>query len=509
MSQQFGRAALFRAAILTTGSTYITFVLGMLVSVVIARALGPDDFGRYAYVLWLSGILIMLANNGLNMTGTKFVSEALGRKEPEVAAQVHGWLLRKQLWCVLGVGLGFLLFAPFMEPAGWKGQMGVLIAMVEMAAVFKAVSMFNTSIAKGFGGFWIEAATNLVASVCNTVVAVVLALTSPSTMAFVTMYTLTNLIYLILSIWFTRRQGLKPSAHRPPAELLERMRPHLWWTVGLTAVTAIGSRSVETYLLNAWASAAEVGYFVIACNLTRGGVEMLAAGLSTVIMPVFGYAFGSGDRGRIRRVFEDAVRYYQFLGLIISGVGWFWADVLVMLLYGQKYAPVASAFRIIVVSSGVMLANAAASAVLSNSDNQRFRVIVTVLSVLITALVAVSLIPTYGLLGAASSQLVANVICTAVIVRGIKKYVGLDVPWVLMGRQYGATLLAVVIAYVPVLTAGPIVGAWLAGPVFVLALLLLSPWLGVWRTQELAQAAVFISRLPRQLGWMKRLIPSA
>jgi O-antigen/teichoic acid export membrane protein len=98
VTQSFGRSALMRAALLTTGSTYIAFVLGLLVSVLIARVLGPEDYGRYAYVVWLSGILIMLTNNGLNMTGTKFVSEALGREEPETAARIHGWLLRKQWW---------------------------------------------------------------------------------------------------------------------------------------------------------------------------------------------------------------------------------------------------------------------------------------------------------------------------------------------------------------------------------------------------------------------------
>ena len=35
----------------------------MLASVLIARSLGPQDYGRYAYVIWLTGIMIMVMND--------------------------------------------------------------------------------------------------------------------------------------------------------------------------------------------------------------------------------------------------------------------------------------------------------------------------------------------------------------------------------------------------------------------------------------------------------------
>lgn len=509
MNHMFGRAAVFRAALLTTGSTYISYILGLVVSVLIARSLGPDDYGRYAYVVWLAGILVMLSNNGLTGTGIKFISESLGKQDRDAASRVHGWLRRQQLLCIGVVGLFFLAAIPFIQPAGWTGHLWVLICTVQVAAGVKALSMFNTSIAKGYGVFTIEAMTNLIASVANAVAAGVLAWFHAPTFAYVAMFALTSVIYLTVSQTLLRRNQVLPGEPKPAAELLERVKPHLWWTVGLTAISALGSKSVETLLLNAWVGAADVGYYAIALGLTRGGVELLVSGLSTVVMPLMGYAFGSGDPTRIRRVFEDATRYYQFLGLIIAGVGWFWSDVVVTLMYGQRYATVVPVLRIMVISSGILLANGAASAVLTNSDNQRFRVIVTLLSFALSASIAVALIPHYGVIGAALAQTGASIVCSLVLIVGIKKYVGLDAPWVPLIRQYVAAVLAALIGFGLVWALGPRIGAWAAGPVYAISFVLLSLVLGVWRADEVGHLGKFADKYPAALGWLRNFMPAS
>ena len=99
---------------MVTGSTYVSYALGMLTSIVIARSLGPDDFGRYSYVVWLAGLLVVLANNGTTNTAIRFVSESLGRGSEAGAAGIHGWLRRRQLASALLVAAGFLLLLPLL-----------------------------------------------------------------------------------------------------------------------------------------------------------------------------------------------------------------------------------------------------------------------------------------------------------------------------------------------------------------------------------------------------------
>src|SRR5690606_38821541 len=147
---------------LMTGSTYINYAVGLLISVLIARAVGPDAFGGYSYVVWLSGVLVVLANNGLNTTGIRFISESLGRNEPQAAREVHGWLLRRQHLCMAIMAIAFVACIPLLEPAGWGDRSMVFFAAVILFSLLgKAYYLFSVSVAKGYARFDIEAISTL------------------------------------------------------------------------------------------------------------------------------------------------------------------------------------------------------------------------------------------------------------------------------------------------------------------------------------------------------------
>ncbi len=106
----------------------------------------------------------------------------------------------------------------------------------------------------------------------------------------------------------------------------------------LAFVAALSNKSVETLLLNRFAGAEAVGFFTIGASLTRGGVELLSSGLTTILMPTMAHAFGAGGIERVNRIASNAMRYYQFVGLLLAGVGVFWAEPVIAVMYGARYA---------------------------------------------------------------------------------------------------------------------------------------------------------------------------
>jgi O-antigen/teichoic acid export membrane protein len=498
MSNAFGKTAALKGVIWTTGSTYATYILGLLTSVLIARRLGVDDFGRYSYFIWLCGILVLIANNGLNNTAIKFVSEAIGRNSIENADAIYGWLRRLQYGFTILSGALFLALFPWIKPTGWNEQISFLVVAALVAFSFKATSMFNTAVAKGYGRFAIEAITNTGAILFNTVFVVVLACLHAPLEAYVALFAITSIVYALFSIFLLRRQGITPHRAVVDPSWLQRVRPHLFWTASMTAISIAGSRSIETFLLNRWVGAAEVGFFSIATALNRAGIELLVAGLSTVMMPIMGFLLGVGNHERTQRVFGDATRYYQYLGLLIAGVGMFWARDIVTIMYGAKYMPVILIFRITVASAGVLLANGAFAAVLGASDNQRFRIGVTVLGAVISWLVALQLIPLYGAIGAALAQSASSVLSTIVIVVGIQKFIGLRLPWSSLAKQYAVALIAGVLGLLTVLaTGGALASEFAGGLVYAIVLLVLPLFVGIWRQDEKRYAIELLSKHPR------------
>ena len=512
MSNPFSGLATAKAALLMTGSTYVSFFFGLIVSAVIARAIGPEDFGRYVYIVWLSGVLVQFGNNGLNTTGIRFISESLGREKKRAARGVHGWLLRLQYLCLIATTVGFLVTLPLTIPAGWTGQVVLFAGVVLVSMIAKTFYLFDVSMAKGYGQFSVEAFSTMSVSAANLVCVLVLWFMKVPLTAYLGLFALTSVAYAVIVWRMLRARRIKPSGRGLDDALAPRLKNHLLWTVLLTVAAAFGNKSSETYLLSQFVGPAEVGFFAIAASLTRGGVELLSAGLNSVLMPLMGHGFGAGGTARVNAILSDAVRFFNFAGLLLAGVGFLWADVVIALMYGAQYEPAVLVFRVMSVVAGITLSQGAFGALLSTTDNQRIRAYVAVLSVALSIAAAVLLVPRYGLIGAVTAHAVSSVVIFLLIGIGIVRVFAVSLPWRELGRQFLAALVAAAVAGACLwLNAGLVmqfVGGLLYAAVFIVASFVFK----TWRADDVAQLMPLAERfpkllgraLPALLGWMRR-----
>jgi O-antigen/teichoic acid export membrane protein len=156
MTHPFDRWSVLRSVLMVTGSTYVNYIVGLVTSTLIARGLGPADFGRYSYLVWLSGVLILLSTNGLTTSGIRFISESIGRGNKAAARDINGWLLRRHYISLMLVTVGFALLMPWLEPAGWQANLWTFAWIVLVSSAAKADYLFYSSIAKGYGIFGVE-----------------------------------------------------------------------------------------------------------------------------------------------------------------------------------------------------------------------------------------------------------------------------------------------------------------------------------------------------------------
>ena len=500
MNARFGAVAAIRAALLMTGSTYIVFAIGLVVNALIARHLGPRDYGHYAYVVWLVGVLTIVANHGLTTTGIRFVAEALGQARD--ADPIQRWLARWQ-WFSLVVVLGaFLLGYRALLPADGVDTLWVFLVVVAVATFSKAMFLFDISIGKGHGRFTIEAYSTLAVSVANAVCVLAFWWFGGSLDAFLWLFVAASIAYQVVAAWLLRRATGAPGPAPLETDLLARMRPHLMWTIVLSLVAAFSNASAEIYLLNRLVGPVEVGYFVIAVSLTRGAIDMVASGLTSVLMPVMSHAFGSGGRDRVDAILSDSLRYFQFLGLLAAGVGAFWAESVVRLVYGSDYAAVTTILQWMLVAKGATLGEAAFGALLSTTDNQRLRAMFSAGTLVASLLLAVLLVPAYGLIGALAAYVASRVVLYVAGLGLLVRMLGMRLPLRELGGLSVAALLAAAGAMLPLWWFGA--GAGLAaGVVFGLLFLIAARYLGGWKLGDVSKAADFGDQYPRALGWCR------
>jgi len=505
MSNPFSRLATAKAALLMTGSTYVSFFFGLIVSAIIARAVGPEDFGRYAYIVWISGLLVQVANNGLNTTGIRFVSESLGRNSKRAARAVHGWLLRWQVICLIAVTVGFLVTIPLTMPSSWRANVAVFAGVVLASAIAKTFFLFNVSIAKGYGQYAVEAYANMTVSAANLVCVLALFFIKAPLLAYLALFGATSAAYALIAWRMLRTRRIKPSARGLGDALAPRLKSHLMWTVLLTVAAAFGNKSAETYLLSTYIGPAEVGFFTIAAALTRGGVELLSAGLNSVLMPLMGHGYGAGGTERVNAILSNAVRFFSFAGLLLAGVGFMWADVAISLMYGAQYQAAVPAFQVMSLVAGLTLSQGAFGALLSTTDHQRIRAYVALMSVVLSIVVAVLLVPTYGLDGAVLAHAGSSVVIFLLIGVGIVRVFKVSLPWRELSRLLLAATAAAAVAAACYWAGGGLWTQFIGGLLYAIVFIAGSVGFRAWRADDIEQLMPLAERFPRALG---RVLPA-
>jgi O-antigen/teichoic acid export membrane protein len=500
VTKAFSAAATARAVLLITGSSYASLVLGLAASALIARALGPKEFGSYAYVIWISGILMLVANNGLTSTGIRFISESLGKGNRQDAGALQGWLLRCQHLTVMLTALLFVLTAQLTIPRDWGMPTAVFVVAVLLNLATKAYATFEISAAKGHGQFVVDGVSTIVSSGSTLMLALILYLFGAPVVAYIAMLAVSNIVYLAVVWRMTRTRGITAASNPLDAALRARVKAHLIWTIVLTLTAAFGSKASETYLLSKYVGVAEVGFFAIATALAKGGVDMLAVGLNSVLMPLMAHGFGQGGKARVHVILAESVRLFTAGGILLAGVGFMWADVVVSLVYGHQYHEAANVLRVMIVVAGLTLSQSAFGALLTTTDNQKIRAGFAITSVAVSAAAAFLLVPKYGLYGAVLSYAVSSLVIFLAVGIGIVRLLHAKLPWRELSRLLMAGGFAALVCS-PLLWFGEgLLLQFLAGLLFALTYPIATLLFRAWSQVDFERLEPLMRRCPKSFG---------
>jgi O-antigen/teichoic acid export membrane protein len=506
MSALFRPEAAIRGALMITGSSYFTYGAGLVVGAIIARQLGPTEFGQYAYLVWLASVLILATNNGLTTTAIRFVSESLGRNEPEQADAVHGWLLIRQIIVALLIAVLTYVASDKLMPQGWSLGVGLFITMALLAGVVKALYLFQVSLAKGHGRYNVEATCVVITSAINLIGVAVLYFNGAGLLGYAWLFVFVSVSHTFIAAVMLARYKIRPRFITIVPDTLKRMRPHLYWSVLLALVIAFSNKTIETWLLNQTASAAQVGFFVIAATLTRGGVETVSSGLNTVLMPMMAHGYGEGGMDRVKSLLSDALRYFQFLGFVVAGVGYFIAEPSVLLIYGEQYQPAVLAFQVMAVVAGITMTEGVIGALLSTTDNQKLRAAFATVSLATSIIAAIILVPRYGLIGAVVAHGLSRLALLLAGLAMIQFVTKAKLPWTILMRLAVVAIAAAAAGQIVAWLIPDTTGWVLACTVFAVLYVMLARQSGFWLAKDARVVDSVLTRLPSQLGFARRWV---
>jgi O-antigen/teichoic acid export membrane protein len=490
---------------------YVEAAIGLAVGIIIARTLGPSQYGNYAFAIWLCGILLMASNHALPSSAMKFLAEARGANRPDVAAALVHRFMRLHVvssCVVLGLFTVWMLVKPIVD---WQQDLPALLGISIVAVWARAAFWMRSGIAKGYESLLPPSVALGATAFLNLAVIGLLAWKGASIVHFFMAYAALGVVSNLIIAALSPRFGIEAQAGPIPDEMRLRLRGHLL-TTGVLMLIGIGTaKTIEMSLLKAYAAPEVVGYFAIAGSLTKGAIDVLIGGLSAVLLPAMARRFGTGSSESLGRMFSESTRFYCFVGLAVAGLGASVAGEIVQVLYGPRFDGAIAAVSWHLIIAGLTLVSAPALALLTATDRQADRVRIVVYSLVLNLVVGAILVPRYELNGAIASFGITVTYQTILSLRYAWRSAECRLSWGALVRLGIAAMIATAASHGVMSLSDPDI-AFLTGAVtFLVIYLPATVVLRTWRSADIDLIAMIVgrmgsigSRLSSSIGSLRR-----
>lgn len=430
------RAGIFRNSFWYGLELGLNVVCSALLSVAVARVLGPAKLGHFVYLSFLTGIANRFADLGTATAARKYIAEYLGRGEMGLARQVFFATLRLQtVLAIVVAGIGIVLAMLFVEPP-YRLTACILVASIAPALLTSVPSQTNLAAANFSRNF-------------------------PGAVAGLVAYTVTTVLTLVFGWGLV---GLAAAMLlRRTMEMVVRLVPAMSWMATLPKVDSseVLYRKILTFSGHALAISAvvmivndrsELLFLKHFCDVRQVAFYSIAFGLSEYLLnipqvfagPVMS-AFMSDHAQDQQRAGRRAAKALRFISMMVIPAHFCLAALSVALVpvaYGRAYLPAIPAVAIVALLAIPKAFYWMPSTIYRTTDNQatllRYLVVAAVLNLTLDAL----LIPRFGPVGAAIANGVSQSFAVISMWGAAARLGHLRMEWTNIARIAGAAFAA-------------------------------------------------------------------
>jgi O-antigen/teichoic acid export membrane protein len=491
------RSQTLRNTLFSSISIYTEYFIGMLTSILIARHMGPGDYGVYGLVVWMGGLGVAFINAGLASASIKFIAQLRGAGQEELLAPLIRrlrWIQRGLTLLVVVAGAATFHFSHHrLAPAlDWES-----FALLLVAIALRAPYMLNMALAKGFEDFRALAGVAIIAAPINLAMIIVAVWLDVSLEGYVLIYAISGLIFLLVSQ--LRVHGLLPADTANlalPDDLLNRLYRYL----GIVAITGMVSfftaSEVEVLFLNLWNTPEAAGNFRVAHQLAASAALLVPGVFAALMLPMMSKAYGAGiDQARER--FAAVTRYLLLLAAPLVAFAITLAHDTTHALYGSAYDPAGIALTWCLAACALTTVGSGASSLLLGADRQLSMLLLTLFCAACKLTAGAWLAAHYGLAGAIASYVgVAMISLTCYIVLAVRAS-GARLPWLWFVRIVLAATFAGIPAWIIGHTLAPWPALLIGGPLLLIGYVFFSLALGCWGPPDVAYVRRLIAGYTR------------
>lgn len=429
-----GRRVARNTALLSLGQVVLAGSMGLW-TILVARYVGPDAFGVYAYAQAGLTILTVVGSLGLDQLLTRDVAQ---RPEEGLRYLATFGMLRAALMALALLGaLVAARASRYPADRTWIAMLvGANAAVMAMntlvAALLNAHEAMGYTVVAQSANYLLTLGLGAVAVALRQAFPVILALSLGA-----------SLVQLCLGALFAWRLQGRPVGPRSALLLPAGATLALLWTALpftlLQLISTVRTYAPALLLQYLTASDAAVGYFAAAQRIHAVTV-IVPDMLLQAAFPAFSGAYAR-ERERFPGMFERAYRYVM-AATVPLGLGlWVVGPPLVELLYGPRYAPAATTLQVLSLALLGGVGWVMGPALLA-MGRQTAYALIYIATMAAAGALSLWTIPRYGPAGAAAALVAGKLLQDAIYTVLSFRWLGLPFPAAWAAKTVAASLLA-------------------------------------------------------------------
>ena len=382
-------------------SKFVDPLFSLILVLTIAKNLGVEGFGQYAFIKATFTIFVVIANLGLD----QFVTREIARDKKQTLTYLMNF-------GILEVGFAALMaivMSLFVCLSDYPQQVATATVIMSSALIYVALSNLAHAVIAAFERFELNTLLISGENLIRVILGTITLMLGYGLVPFIIVITITRFIGFLVSIRLVHKKITPLKWNFQLKFILQSLKKIP--TFSLISIFSILYWRIDVIMLSKFGSLTEVGIYTAAFRLMEI-IKAIPLSLKQALFPVNVWKYEK-ENSTFKEMINKSNKYLMIFLLPIAFIITMAAEKIIPIFYSSEFNGAINALKILIwtivpYSLAMMLAN-----VLVASRNQRVDMWTNIFGACANVVLNLILIPMYGVTGASIATLVSIILFIA------------------------------------------------------------------------------------------------
>jgi O-antigen/teichoic acid export membrane protein len=362
-------------------------ISGLLVGILVARFLGPEQFGILGYALNLAAVFAIVATAGMDGVLTR---ELVLRKEDTNILMGSALAIR-----IAGALLAIVVATTYSAMRDSNFQT-LIVFVVSASMLFQSFTIIDLYFSANVQGKF-NAVNQVVTLTLSSIIKIILIWYQASLIYFSSMLLVESIISTVIQLYFFNKSSFRmriaDARYQECLHLLKASFPFV-----LSGFIMLVYLKMDFVLIKRFLSLAELGNYNAAVRISEASY-FISAAISGAVLP--GLLNNIDNKELFKERFTQLMSLLLWIGIVIIIGAFLLGDTVIAFLYKEKYNLAPGVFKIHILSVIPAYLGTLWSAWILAQNKQKLFIYFYIVVFIIAVSLQLYLIPRYGINGAA------------------------------------------------------------------------------------------------------------